>query len=118
MMMATELVMLYHLEDGEITSKTELNGVTWREKTSSAASERVTQADHGMAIGKAVIVRVPAESAPGGFSPIVGDMLVHGACNVDVGESDVTLAAMGAATVKAVANNMQGHAPHWRLEAV
>lgn len=118
MMMATELVMLYHLEDGEITSKAELNGVTWREKTSSAASERVTQADHGMAIGKAIIVRVPAESAPGGFSPAVGDMLVHGACNVGLGESDIALATAGAATVQTVSNNMQGHMPHYKLEAV
>lgn len=118
MMMATELVMLYHLEDGEITSKTELNGVTWREVTQSSASSRVTQADHGMAIAKKIIVRVPAESAPGGFSPAVGDMLVHGACNVDVGESDVALAAAGAVTVQTVSNNMQGHMPHYKLEAV
>lgn len=112
MMMATELVMLYHLEDGEITSKAELNGVTWREKSVTGTS------DKGLSISKAVIVRVPAESAPGDFSPVVGDMLVHGACNVDIGESDVALAAAGAATVQTVSNNMQGHMPHYKLEAV
>lgn len=118
MMMATELVMLYHLEDGEITSKTELNGVTWREVTQSSASSRVTQADHGMAIAKKIIVRVPDESAPGDFSPVVGDMIVHGACGINVGESDVALSAAGAVTLQAVSDNRQGHMPHWKLEAV
>ncbi|QNO18816.1 DUF6751 family protein [Caproicibacterium amylolyticum] len=118
MMMATETAVLYHLEDGEITSKAELNGVTWREVTQSSASSRVTQADHGMTIAKKIVVRVPAESAPGGFSPVVGDMIVHGACSLNVGESDVTLSAAGAVTVQTVSDNRQGHMPHWKLEAV
>ena len=112
MMMATETAVLYHLEDGEITSKAELNGVTWREKSITGTT------DKGLSIGKAVIVRVPAESAPDGFSPAVGDMLVHGACNVGLGESDIALATAGAATVQTVSNNMQGHMPHYKLEAV
>mgnify|MGYP000928649682 CR=1 FL=1 len=118
MMMATETAVLYHLEDGEITSKAELNGVTWQEVTQSSASSRVTQADHGMTIAKKIVVRVPAESAPDGFFPAVGDMLVHGACNVGLGESDIALATAGAVTVQTVSNNMQGHAPHYKLEAV
>lgn len=112
MIMATETAALYHLEDGEITSKVELNGVTWREKSVTTATEK------GLSICKAIIVRVPSESTPEGFSPIVGDMLVHGSCSVGIGESDVTLATAGAVTVQTVSNNMQGHTPHYKLEAV
>ena len=112
MMLATEMVTFYHLNDGEITLKMVLNGVTWREKSITGTS------DKGLSISKAVIVRVPVESAPDGFSPAVGDMLVHGACNVGLGESDIALATAGAATVQTVSNNMQGHMPHYKLEAV
>ena len=112
MMMATEFVTLYHLEDGEVTSKTALNGVTWREYTASAVS------DKGVEIGKSITIRVPSESVPGGFAPVVGDMLVHGACSVGLGDSDVALSAAGAVTLQAVSDNRQGHMPHWKLEAV
>ncbi len=99
-------------KDGKAESSVILQGVSWTHKTVSSA------ADKGALLSKVVICRIPVENAPAGFVAKEGAMLVRGALEM-TGLTDSSLKHQhGAVTIKAVSDNRDGLAPHWKLEAV
>lgn len=99
-------------KDGKTGPPVILRGVSWTHKTVSSA------ADKGALLSKVVVCRIPLENAPAGFVAKDGAMLVCGVLEAE-GLTDASLKHQyGAVTVKAVSDNRDGLAPHWKLEAV
>lgn len=99
-------------KNGKAESAVVLHGVSWTHKTVSSAT------DKGALLSRVVVCRVPLEHAPVGFIAEEGAMLVCGELSVE-NLSDAALKHQyGAVTVKAVSDNREGLAPHWKLEAV
>lgn len=110
---AAQTVTYFPLDkDGKAESAIVLRGVSLTIKTVSSA------ADKGALLSKVVVCRIPLGNTPVGFVAKEGAMLVCGELEAD----DLTDAALKhqyrAVTVKAVSDNRNGLAPHWKLEAV
>lgn len=110
---ANEAVTYYALDrDGRAGAGLLLRGVSWTCKTVATAT------DKGLQLAGVVVCRLPLENVPEGFIPKNSDILVRGVCEAaDCSEAELRKKYNGV-TVKAVSDNRDGLAPHWKLEAV
>lgn len=110
---ASATVTYFSLDkDGKATARHIFHGVSWRLKTVSSA------ADRGAIVAKVIVCRLPLESVPTGFLAKETDMIVQGEITEDGLTDSVLKHTYGAATIRAVTDNRDGLAPHWKLEAV